>query len=373
MPIDVNELRKPFIDQHRLNNVDDIYTFFYDESNNFRKLYLTEEGFNIEKCDNFVLSGIALKGRVTDINYDELFDNLKLQKNVTEIKTKHLGKGLFLDFLNERKVKIFLSWLNSEDIYIHYFNLNAVYWSVVDIVDSIIEKNPHPFYYMYHMSIKSDLYKLIKSDEKAFFNMLRSFNYPNIKGDELNSFTSILSDFITTKSVYIDSFRRNILLSLCKNLKELDELFFIMNETDNILINNFLPFYVRTLYIFKNSEHIFDDEDSIEKIMHHFPMQDGNKDISNYKFSNSKAFKGIQVSDLVSGLLGKYFTFIKDLEISDMPRIKGDLNERQQENLELMRLIISKSDKQSRGFFNSVMSEDEYMKNDYFLHNVSRI
>lgn len=371
--IDVNELRKPFIEQHRLNNVDDVYTFFYDESNNFRKLYMTEEGFNIEKCDNFVLSGIALKGQVTDINYDELFDNLKLQKNVKEIKTKHLGKGCFLEFLNESKVEIFLSWLNNEDIYVHYFNLNAVYWSVVDIIDSIIEKNPHPFYMMYHMSIKSDLYKLVKNDEESFFNILRSFNYPNIKSAELISFTSWLSDFITTKSVCIDDFRRDILLSLCKNLKELDELFFIMNEADKILINNFLPFYVRTLYIFKNSEHIFDDEVSIEKIMHHFPMQDGSRDLSNYKFSNSKAFKGIQVSDLVSGLFGKYFTFIKDMEISDMHNVKGNLNERQKGNLELMRLIISKSDKQSRGFFNSVMSEDEYIKNDYFLHNVNRI
>lgn len=372
MKIDVNELRKQLIEQQRLINVDDVYTFFYDESNNFRKLHLTEEGFNIENFDNFVLSGIALKGQVTDINYDKLFEDLKLQKNVKEIKTKHIGKGAFLDFVNERKVKAFLSWLNNEDIYVHYFNLNSVYWSVVDIIDSIIEKKPHQFYFMHHMSIKSDLYNLVKSDEIAFFNMLKEFNYPNIKSDKLPLFISFLSDFVITKSVNIDHFRREILLSLFKNLEDLDELFFIMNETDNILINNFLPFYVRTLYIFKNSKHIFDDEDSIEKIMHHFPMKDGTKDLHNYQFSNSKTFKGIQISDLVSGLLGKYFSFIKDMNISEMYKVKSNLNERQKENLELMRQIISKSDKQSNGFFNSVMSEDEYIKNDYFLHNISR-
>jgi hypothetical protein len=61
------------------------------------------------------------------------------------------------------------------------------------------------------------------------------------------------------------------------------------------------------------------------------------------------------------------------MNISEMQKVKNELNERQKENLELMRLIISKSDKQSNGFFNSIMSEDEYIKNDYFLHNISRI
>jgi hypothetical protein len=373
MKSDVNELRKPFLDLHGLKNVDDVYTFFYDESNNFRKFHLTEKGFNIEKCDNFVLSGVSVKGDVLDINYAELFNSLKLQPNVKEIKTKHLGKGSFIDFINERKVSKFLYWLNNQGFFIHYFNLNVVYWSIVDIVDSIIDKKPNQFYFMHHMAIKSDLYKLVKTDEDTFFNKLREFNYPNVKNDKLTSFTEWLSDFVITRSVCLDDFRQNIILSLFKNVDELSELFFIMNEKDNILIDNFLPFYLRTLYIFKNSKHIFDNEDSIEKIMHHFPMRDGDDDFSNHQFSNSKKSKGIQVSDLVSGLLGKYFTFIKDMDIADMYKIKAELNERQRENLEFMKQIVSKSDKQSNGFFNSVISEEEYIKNNYFLHNKEHI
>lgn len=56
---------------------------------------MTEDGFNIEKCDNFVLSGIALKGQILDINYNELFNKLKLQKNVKARYKRANSKFLF--------------------------------------------------------------------------------------------------------------------------------------------------------------------------------------------------------------------------------------------------------------------------------------
>ena len=54
MHFDVNEMRKPFIEYEKLECVDDEFTFFYDESNNIRKLYLTSKGLNVEKSCNLV-------------------------------------------------------------------------------------------------------------------------------------------------------------------------------------------------------------------------------------------------------------------------------------------------------------------------------
>jgi len=55
--IDVNVLRQGLT----LRGADDRFTFYYDETNNIRKLYLLETGFNVAKHDNFVIGGIVLR------------------------------------------------------------------------------------------------------------------------------------------------------------------------------------------------------------------------------------------------------------------------------------------------------------------------
>lgn len=56
--IDVNELREPIILKYGLQNIDNIYTFYYDETNNMRALKVTENGLNIgEQPICFALGG----------------------------------------------------------------------------------------------------------------------------------------------------------------------------------------------------------------------------------------------------------------------------------------------------------------------------
>jgi len=88
MEFDVNEMRKDIIEQWKLANVDDVYTFYYDESNNIRKLHLTESGLNVGKTSNFVLAGILHKGIEHNANLDSLVKSLQLQKNANELKLR---------------------------------------------------------------------------------------------------------------------------------------------------------------------------------------------------------------------------------------------------------------------------------------------
>ncbi|EPU0491438.1 DUF3800 domain-containing protein [Vibrio cholerae] len=373
MGIDVNEMRSPFIRMHRLRNVDEKYTFFYDESNNFRKVYLKNGGFNISRQDNFVLSGIVINDIVEDIDIGSLREDLRLQKSVKEIKTKHIGSGDFLDFLDKDKVGVFLDWLEKQEFYIHYFNLNVNYWAIVDIVDSLIDEIGDNSLFKYHMMLKSDLYKIVMNEKDAFFDMMRAFEYPNIKKENIASFVIWLRSFIKLNSYVLENKRKALLLSLFQSETHLKNLFFIMDNETNVLINNFLPFYVRTLYIFKNSRHIFDNEESIEKIMHTFRLYENGEELNNHLFVSSINCNAVQISDLISGLLGKYFTFINELELCDMGKVKSAFNERQKNNLNLLKKVIDRSNDHSNAFFNSVISEDEYIKNDYILHSIKRI
>ncbi|EHF3472149.1 hypothetical protein J1C15_003145, partial [Proteus mirabilis] len=91
--MDVNKLREMLIEHNGLQNTDEVYTFYYDETNNIRKLYLKDSGFNVNKADNFILAGILHKGRNTSCDYSTLFQMLNLQKSTHELKLKHVAKG----------------------------------------------------------------------------------------------------------------------------------------------------------------------------------------------------------------------------------------------------------------------------------------
>ena len=372
MQFDVNEMRKPFVEHEKLECVDDVFTFYYDESNNIRKLHLTSQGLNVDKACNFVLAGILHKGENHCADFESLKKRLNLQKSAKEIKLKHIGKGSFEKILASEKLSTLLQWLLDNDFYLHYFNLNVLYWSIVDIVDSVIDNLDFPnkqFFIQSHMLVKSDLYKIVVHDETFFLNKLREFEYPNIKSDKVQEFTSFLIDFVKSNSEILSEDRKYLLNKFLEGAEGSSELFFIMNEKDNILISDFFVYYLRNTYIFKNSKHVFDEEKTIEAIFDKYDLVDNGVIVNNYSFVDSEELIEVQVSDVIAGLLAKYFTFLSETEKDEVKRIKSSLNQKQLDNLGLLEALIDKSDAVSRGFFYRTVSEDEYIKSNYFIHN----
>lgn len=371
MHFDVNEMRKPFIEYEKLECVDDEFTFYYDESNNIRKLHLTSKGLNVEKSCNFVLAGIVHRGECHSADFELLKKSLCLQKSAKEIKLKHIGKGSFESILKSEKLKILLQWLLDNDFYIHYFSLNVLYWSIVDIVDSVIENLNHVerhFFIQSHMLLKSDLYKVIVSNEPLFLEKLREFEYPNIKSDRVEEFAKFLVSFVKENSEVLSEDRKYLLNKFMEGAEGSTELFFIMNEKDHVLISDFFIYYLRNTYLFKNSKHFFDEEKEIEAIFNKYDLVDQGVIINNYSFVNSEEMLEVQVSDVLAGLLGKYSTFLSDTGKDQLKIIKNNLSQKQLSNLNLLEKLIDKSDAVSRGFFYRTVSEDEYLKNSYFMH-----
>ncbi len=368
--MDVNEHRDILIAHNELQNADDIFTFYYDETNNVRKLYLTDSGLNVEQDDSFVLAGILHKGMQHDADFSVLFDVLNLQKTVKELKLKHIAKGSFLDMLKSKKLYAVLNWLSENGFYIHYFNLNLIYWSIVDIVDSIIGELNHPFYIMYHMQIKSDFYELVKSSQSVFLRNLKAFNYPDVKMDRCDDFCRWIIAFVDEGAVLLPDFNANILSAMTKKSLDIDELPFISGFHGKELISGFMIFYLRNIYLFKNSKHIFDEEHHIEDDLTGFPLTDNGIPVKNYEFVRSHDFKAIQISDVIAGLLGKYFTYLKNVSDEQLDVDRGELNPQQLEALGALKQIIDVSDELSRGFFNVVSSSGEQRRSNWFLHGV---
>jgi hypothetical protein len=368
--MDINEHRDMVICFNGIQNADDIYTFYYDETNNIRKLYLTESGFNVDKADNFVLAGIMHKGLDCQNYFSELFNQLKLQKSVKELKLKHIAKGSFLDMLKSQGLHTILKWLLDNEFYIHYFNLNLLYWSIVDIIDSIIDESQNPVYVINHMLLKSDLYELANTKQDEFLEKLRYFNYPDVAKDQANAFCEWLVSFVDKNSMALPKDRAEFLNEFVRESLVVDDLPFISGFHSHELISNFMAFYLQKLYIFKNSKHIFDEEHNVEELLKIDPLVESGKPFKNYEFVKSHDFKAVQISDVIAGFLGKYFTYFKNVSFDQLMLDKQGLSAQQLHTLNALRGLIDVSDDLSGGLFNTVVSERESVKRNWFVHEV---
>lgn len=368
--MDINKHRDLLVRLNHLRNTDDLYTFYYDETNNFRRVYLTDSGLNVAQSDNFVLAGILHKGLHNNADFSSLFGSLNLQKTTYDLKLKHVAKGSFLEMLKSEKLRCVLEWLPKNGFFIHYFNLNVIYWSIVDIVDSIVGEAPHPFYVMNHMAIKSDLYELVIKNREAFLRKLHDFNYPDVQKEKGRDFCCWLVEFVSQNRDELPHFNGQVLTSLVKESLRIGELPFISGFHGKELISDFMAFYMRTLCLFKNSRHIFDEEHCIESSLKDFSLMDEDEAIINYEFFRSEDVKEIQLSDVIAGFLGKYFTYIKDVSFDQMTVDRDGLNAQQQATLRALKELVDVSDDLSNGFFNKVASDGEKMRNNWFLHEV---
>lgn len=342
---------------------DSPFVFYYDETNNIRKFYVRQNDFNATFTANFVLGGLLHRGLPPDVQ--PLIDQFRLQASVKEIKLKHLARGEFLECLESEKLTTFFQFILRSNLYVHYSSLNILYWALVDIVDSAIansevsqELGPG-----FGQHLKNDLYKLCRLEINSVVDLFYAYGYPNIKADQITPF---IADLTGLFDEYIDSIEFHFgLESLRQILKESDRkgsLPFVMDEEDHILLKDLSQFYLRPIYLFKNSTHIFDNEESIADIIRDYKIFDGDDVIRNYSFVDSQTNRLVQLSDVFVGLLGKLHNY---LNTSSPDKIETDiiaLTALQNTNIDLLLDVIDKSANENIAFLHATDSYEELAK-----------
>ena len=143
MKRDYTEERKSEIELHQLEGMDNPYIFYYDESNNHRKINLNinKENFLNILNKNFALGGIVKKQKLSlKIKVNKLVQSLNFQPNQKEIKSKNFFNSKNKDFLqcmNSKRLELLLEWLDKNELYIHYIVENNLYWGIIDIIESL--------------------------------------------------------------------------------------------------------------------------------------------------------------------------------------------------------------------------------------------
>lgn len=350
-------------------NYDVDWKFYYDETYNFKKLHIKDrEDFNASIENNFVLGGLC-HDKSHKVNETLVFSNISLQKTLKEVKLKHIANGSFLDMLKSTKLTMFLENIISMPLFLHYQSFNPLYYSLVDIVDSNYDEK----YLFYNRILKATLYDILKNNMSKTKEIIKKYGYPNIKKDDIESFIHNIIDLATEeleKASFIEEKTRlNLLLNFLKNTASVDELIFLSDEDEYIMVKQLNELYAQNVVLFINSEHIFDNETDIQDNFTKVRMMYQNREISNFSFTDSQSSILVQASDVIIGVVGKLFSFIRSIDISSICNIIDRLNDTQIKNLDLLLTLYNKSIEKNPSFINHIESDSELIK----LHKLNEL
>ncbi|MFC4778159.1 DUF3800 domain-containing protein [Paenibacillus sp. GCM10023252] len=358
-------LRNEIIDSG--SDIDAKLKFYYDETNNPRKFWIKGSKFNSPVNKNFVLGGIVIDEKKFIGNPKDLHEKLKFQNNINEMKSKHILKLTFIESLRSKQLNIVLKWIFEHEIYIHFINVDNLYAIVNDILKIIINNN------MDNEKIKGlelmhghTLYKHISSNLDEVCEILTKYDYPKIQKDAITDFCeewvtfikSLKSKLPSVKDKFEEVARMIVYDELWKlfDKQKYDDDFIGFGKNDYI-IKDYSNYYLIKPVIFLNSIHIFDKEPTIEEIINTTNFE---KD-RNFIFKNSKEDNFIQISDVIVGLLGRFFTYIEELNdemengriVQKLVSSISKFDIMQKENFLLLTNLLKKSHDKNRLFFSS--------------------
>jgi hypothetical protein len=135
-----------------------------------------------------------------------------------------------------------------------------------------------------------------------------------------------------------------------------------MGGDDFVLIDDFSHFYMRPIYIFKNSKHIFDSEESIAELLSTYKIMDGSQQIENFLFVDSKSSQLVQLSDVLVGLVGKLVGYLNKTDRDEIRSDFSSLNDIQAQNVDLFLALIDRSHDKNMGFLHATDSYEEMSK-----------
>ncbi len=343
------------------------YYMYFDETNNVKSVTANKNAdiqrtLNIDNIqEHFILGGIATKEKEEPLTFDELRKVAGISANSPqqEIKSSSIYHGDFLCVLRSYKLTPILELIRNKHWFIHYSDVNILYYCLVDIIDSLLYnsnyqnlwRDPEIFYWL-----KDEFYRIFVCDLKKNLQTLMQFDYPDVKKSDLHAFREFIAEIIIKYHVNGGKFNQyTALLVDVLNDSETHQrdLVFVQDEKKGILIDDFVHFYTTRLSVLSSSNLILDNEGDIIESLKNTPLfMDGEK-LKNYQFVDSKSNTYIQLSDVIVGLLSRYFLFV-DKKWDDIKKDLDQLTATALQNLHLLNEILVYSEQENKLFCNQV-------------------
>lgn len=331
------------------------YVFYYDESNNCRKFWVddSKQQFNTDHTADFVLAGLVRKEKEkVEASLETFRKPLKLQANVEEIKFKNLyAKGDFLQCVKERRLFETLSWIDKSPFYIHYTNVNNLFYTLVEIFDSIVKPDEISEFGYDYFKMKSVFYYMLKGKADALQILMFKYKYPNIQREDVEAFCNDLLFLLGSRREMKEE--EKFLAGMLARAAENDELVFLHDNDDYVMQENYAEFYADPIRKYQKSRHIFDEETTVQDIVKK-QIAMGENMADNFKFVKSETNIFVQLSDVVAGILGKLFKYINSTSVNQRRRDVEGLSKLQIENILLIDKLRMEADRENPGFLCSI-------------------
>lgn len=331
------------------------YVFYYDESNNCRKFWVddSKQQFNTDHTADFVLAGLVRKEEEkVEASLETFRKPLKLQANVEEIKFKNLyAKGDFLQCVKERRLFETLSWIDKSPFYIHYTNVNNLFYTLVEIFDSIVEPDEISEFGYDYFKMKSVFYYMFKGKADALQILMFKYKYPNIQREDVEAFCNDLLFLLGSRREMKEE--EKFLAGMLARAAESDELVFLHDNDDYVMQENYAEFYADPIRKYQKSRHIFDEETTVQDIVKK-QIAMGENMADNFKFVKSETDIFVQLSDVVARILGKLFKYINSTSVNQRRRDVEGLSKLQVENILLIDKLRMEADRENPGFLCSI-------------------
>lgn len=311
--IQLNELDSKKMDSH--------YTLYFDESGNTRCFWMKDGKYNVDPFTHFVLGGIVADKTV---DFEYVKKRIGCNATVQEIKSRNVYKGDFESCLKSSTLKNYLDLIVEQQWLVHFSAVELFYYAIVDIVDSIMEVDADNY------SIKNELYRILRHDISMTQYLMVQYEYPNVsdnkKKDFLNSCIKVLDNYIADTGLANElTYKLRLGFQLAQEKPELP---FIQDNKTGGLLQSFFHFYLRPIYMFKNSQIILDEELSIQEKLQSYSLFLNGSTLENYEFVNSKDNVMVQLSDVMMGIIARYLRFVNtNIDCIDSTVSKFDTNQ----------------------------------------------
>lgn len=334
------------------------WRLYYDETGNWRSISYRNGRVRDTRAfeRDFILGGIVVTDNAA---LPELLEgSKKLPAPNGEIKCKSVlgGSKDFWKVLRRQETTDFLSLIDRDGVAVHYHTQDNLYYSTVDIVDSLIAIPIHRASVMFERELKNELYLCALQDPIAFLNELSSFGYPNISRSNVRPFCEFLQWVISFRQSMecppeeMEGFFLETLRQMVKTASKEESLAFLEGNKDDSLVDDFSSHYTTACAVLPNATHIFDEEPYVSmKLV---------EPLNNYIFVDSKSEPLVQLADVWVGFLSRLFAFLDDWMRNPFAPDGGHLQSQEIDNLGTAKRLIDRSNNLHRSLISNVSAND---------------
>lgn len=327
-------------------------TIYFDESNNIRKGIIGKEKDNNDLGYLFfVLGGIATK---KPIDFCSLLEFIGVKQIPNDVKYSFFTQGnkKFLDAIKQKRLRKLFEYLRKENIIIHFAVEHYFHFALIDILDSLIADNKdiQPIVFYYYEELQSDMTEVLYNDFELLHKKLVEYKFPNIPKMKVQAFVNDLFKLYTKNLDYFDlnnpdNFTKELLRELIKASRKNKKLIFLEDNQPYVISSTMTYLYLQRMYNFGDKKY-FDNEIQVESELLKMDIDFKNK--LNIEFCDSKERREIQISDVISGFVGKLYNFLTKKNETQIAEFVNELD------------VESESYKTLKSFFELMtISDDE--------------